>query len=104
MKKLLALIPHLISSIEDLQLYKYKIILEALLKIMLLILHNDLVCLNIFGRGVVTYVCLVNFYFFNGVIEIESLTIFQLHYYSFLSLDVVCMLRKKIIRCFNHFH
>jgi hypothetical protein len=48
-----------------------------------------------FWQGVVTYVCLVIFYFFNGAIEIESLTTFQLHPYIFLSLNVVCIFRKK---------
>jgi hypothetical protein len=50
---------------------------------MLPIFHGDLVCLMIFGRRVVTYVCLVNFYLFNGAIEIEFLTTFQLHLYIF---------------------
>jgi hypothetical protein len=51
-KKLLSLIPHLISSLlEDLRLYKYEILPKALLKIMLLILQDELVCFSIFGKG-----------------------------------------------------
>jgi hypothetical protein len=97
MKKLPTQILHLIPLFpKDLCLYKYEILLEALLKIMLPILHGNLVCLSIFGKGVVPYVCLVSFYFFNGAIEIESLTTFQLHAYISLSLDVVYILRKKM--------
>jgi len=51
-RKLLALIPHLTSLFpKDLHLYKYGILPEALLKIMLLIFHGDLICISIFGRG-----------------------------------------------------
>lgn len=94
MRKLSALILHLIFSFpEDLRLYKYEMLLDALLKFMLPILHGNLVCLNIFGGGVITYVCLVSSYFFNGAIETKSLTTFQLHPYIFLSLNVVYILR-----------
>jgi hypothetical protein len=104
MRKLLTLIPHLTSSfLEDLSLYKYEILLKALLKIMLPIPHGNLVCLNIFGWGVVTYVCLISFYFFNVAIETEYLTTFQLHPYIFLSLNVVCILRGKKVRCLKLF-
>jgi hypothetical protein len=67
------------------------------------ILHGDLVCLSIFGGGVVTYVCLVSFYIFNGVVETESLITFQLHLYIFLSLGIICILRKKNVRFFKLF-
>ncbi len=51
-RKLLSLIIHLISSLpEDLCLYKYEILPKVMLKIMLPILHGDLVCFNIFGEG-----------------------------------------------------
>ncbi len=103
-KKLLTLIPHLTSSFpKDMCLYKYEILLEVLLKIMQPIFHGDLVCLNIFGGGVVTYVCMVSYCFFNGAVETESLTTFQLHPSIFLSLDVVYILRKKIVRCLKLF-
>ncbi len=55
------------------------------------------------ARGLVTYVCLVSFYFFNGAIETECLTTFQLLPHIFLSLDVVYILRKKIVRCLKLF-
>jgi hypothetical protein len=94
-KKLPTLILHSASSfLEDLCLYRYEILLEVSLKIILPILHGDLVCFNIFSKRVVTFVCLVSFYFFNGAIEIECLTTFQLHPYIFLSLDVVYILGK----------
>jgi hypothetical protein len=97
MRKLPALILHLTSSFpKDLCLYKYEILPKALLKIMLPIFHGNLMCLNIFGKGVVPYVCLISFYFFNGAIETESLITFQLHPYIFLSLDVVYILKKKM--------
>jgi hypothetical protein len=57
--------------------YKYEILLDVLLKFMLPIFHGDLVFLSIFGKGVVPYVYLVGLYFFNGVIEIESLATFN---------------------------
>ncbi len=58
MKKLPTLILCLASSLlEDLCLYKYEILLEVLLKIILPILHGDLVCFNIFGKGV-SNICL----------------------------------------------
>ncbi len=77
MRKLPALILHLTSSFpKDLCLYKYEILPEVLLKIMLPILHGNLICLSIFGSGVVTYVCMVSYYFFNGAIETKSLTTF----------------------------
>jgi hypothetical protein len=103
-RKLPALILHLISSFpKDLCLYKYEIFSEVLLKIMLPIFHGNLISLSIFGGGVVTYVCLVSFYFFNGVIEIESLITFQLHLFIFLNLDVFCILREKNVRCLKLF-
>ncbi len=51
MRKLLTLIPHLIPPSQKMHLYKYEILLEVLLKIMLLIFHGNLVCFNIFGEG-----------------------------------------------------
>lgn len=77
MKKLPTLIPYLASSfLKDLCLYKYEILLEVSLKIILPILHVLYVS-TFLARGVITYVCLVSFYFFNAAIETECLTTFQ---------------------------
>lgn len=103
-RKLPTLIPHLISSfLEDMHLYKYEILLKVLSKFILLILHGDPICLRIFYKGVVTYVCQVSFYFFNGVVETKSLITIQLHPYIFLTLDIVCILKKKNVRCLKLF-
>jgi hypothetical protein len=74
-----------------------------LLKIMLPMFHGDLASLIIFRRGVVTYVCMVSFYFFNGIIEVESLITFHLYPYIFLSLDFVCILKEKNVKCLKLF-
>lgn len=70
-KKLSLLIENVVSTFaEDWRLYRNEIYSKALKKVLEPILCSDMVCLSIFGGGVVTYICLVclfvslNFYLF----------------------------------------
>lgn len=45
--------------LEDWQPYKHGVSLEVVLQVLKPIILSDMVCLNIFGGGVVTYVCMV---------------------------------------------
>jgi len=59
-KKFLLLIENVVSTfVEDRQIYKNEICLETLAKLLEPILCSDMVCINIFGGSVVTYVYLV---------------------------------------------
>ncbi len=58
-KKLLTLIESLVFMFpKDQQLYKHEVFLETILQVLKWIILNGMVCLSIFGGGVVTYVCL----------------------------------------------
>jgi len=46
--------------LEDRQLYKHEVSLEAILQVLKLIILNSMVCLSIFSGSVVTYVYLVS--------------------------------------------
>jgi hypothetical protein len=60
-KKLPSFIENIISScFDNCHLYQNEIYSKVLLKIMEPILNSDMVCLNILGKGVVTYISLVS--------------------------------------------
>ncbi len=60
-KKLLALVecPNFSSS-ENQQLYRQEVSIEVSFQILQLVISSEMVCLNIFGGGILTYVCLVS--------------------------------------------
>jgi hypothetical protein len=85
-KKLSLLIENIMSTFsEDCQLYRNEIYLEVLLKNLEPILNSDIVCLSIFGGGVVRYVylvclsmCLCGFRIFLCVnLQFTDITFFQ---------------------------
>jgi hypothetical protein len=60
-KKLLALMEcPKFSFLENQQLYRHEVFIEASLQILQLVISSEMVCLNIFDERVFKYVCLVS--------------------------------------------
>jgi hypothetical protein len=59
-KKLLSIIENIVSTFaRDQRLYKNEIYSKALVKILEPIICSGMVCVNIFRRDIMTYVCLI---------------------------------------------